>query len=262
MKDIKLNLKQYYSRFKILTQSYNFKLNHIPSAFSMIDYFSEFMDNYYPINAEKIKFFIGKNYGSVVYYNTILNDSDIIPTSVITKNEINLFGNKIVFTDDTLCNSFGVAAGYALKNKDKIIIINSGDAALYNGLTYETLIFISKYKIDNLILFVDKNERGVTMPLVGIDIESIFKTMGWKVFDVKGHDLKSIHNVYKNNIYTDYGKPKCFFFNTKKGFGIEDFMTDYKWHGKTLTESDYEKYLLELYNNVDSKFRKNIFKNK
>ena len=25
MKDIKLNLKQYYSRFKILTQSYNFK---------------------------------------------------------------------------------------------------------------------------------------------------------------------------------------------------------------------------------------------
>ena len=39
MKDIKLNLKQYYSRFKILTQSYNFKLNHIPSAFSMIDYF-------------------------------------------------------------------------------------------------------------------------------------------------------------------------------------------------------------------------------
>ena len=258
MRSIILNKNQYISRYKILSLSHKHKLGHIPSAFSMTDYFSVFINNFY--NKDNMRFFIGKNYGSVVYFINLLNieDPEIsrLITSVITIKELFLFRDQIIYTDDTLCNALGVAAGYAFDNRDKIIIVNMGDAALYNGLTYESLIFISKFKLNNIVLFVDRNRRGVTTSFnndSSNNIEKVIFDLGWDVIYCNGHDIDNIYTIFKLNFnYNDMkllDRPKCFIFNTIKGYGIYDFMTDYNWHGKIMTNTDYTRYVAELCEN-------------
>ena len=77
------------------------------------------------------------------------------------------------------------------------------------------------------------------------DFESMIKNIGWEVYTCNGHNIDQVNNIF-NNLNIKINKPKCFIFNTVKGYGIYDFSQDYKWHGKNINSEEYQKYIFEL----------------
>ena len=81
----------------------------------------------------------------------------------------------------------GCAAGLALVEKNDIYVV-LGDAELYEGSVWETLIFASHYNLNNLRLIVDRNGMGIlgkTEELLKLEpLEDKFSSFG---FDVCNH---------------------------------------------------------------------------
>lgn len=152
-----------------------------------------------------------------------------------------------------------VAAGFALSDmltkRDEKVFLLMGDGEQDEGQVYETMHFAAKYKLSNLIAFVDYNKVQLTDSLekiMPIDVEGHYKAAGWKVFRVNGHDFAEMWKALEEAIA--YGKGPCVLIaDTIMGKGVE-FMekvgAEYKsdWHGKSpsVAETETALKLMEL----------------
>jgi transketolase len=73
-----------------------------------------------------------------------------------------------------------------------------------------------------------------------------WKSFGWEVIEINGHDLDEIDRAVTKAIDFN-GKPVCIVANTIKGKGVS-FMEDLcEWHGKTPSPEEKEKAIGEIY---------------
>ena len=141
---------------EILDYSYKNNLGHIPSALSMSTYIPIIFKY---INKNDI-IIIGKPFGSQAYYLTwkelgwLDNIDDLHP--IVKHDEIDF----VYYSEETIGNSLGVAAGVSLAT-DKKIYVNISDACLQMGPTLEAIQFIGKNG-GNILVTVDYNNSQVT----------------------------------------------------------------------------------------------------
>jgi transketolase len=143
----------------------------------------------------------------------------------------------------------GMAAGLRLdggKNKVYCII---GDGEVAEGQIWEAAMAASFYKLDNLIVFLDKNrlqamgpvaERYNTNPLAGK-----WQAFGWHVAETDGHNIKEIIRVLDQAEKTE-GKPKLIISHTVKGKGVSFAENVVAFHNGELTKEQFEKACSEL----------------
>lgn len=147
-----------------------------------------------------------------------------------------------------------VAAGFALSDlltkRGRKIFLLMGDGEQDEGQIYETMHFAAKYKLSNLVAFVDYNKVQLTDSLekiMPIDVESHYKAAGWKVFRVNGHDFVEMWDALEKAISWNKG-PSVLIADTIMGRGVE-FMekvgAEYKsdWHGKSPSAEETEAAL-------------------
>lgn len=150
--------------------------------------------------------------------------------------------NGVDFGTGPLGVGVSVAAAYALaeklKESDKKVFGLMGDGEAQEGQVYEMTHFANKYKLNNLILFVDYNEVQLTASLeeiMPLDLPAIFKSAHWHVIEVDGHDSTAMWKAL-GEAYVSKGKPVVIIGHTVMGKGV-DFMEsegrDLKatWHG-------------------------------
>ena len=71
-----------------------------------------------------------------------------------------------------------------------------GDGEIQEGQIWEGAMFANKYKLNNVIGFVDRNylqTDGNSEDIMPLDpLAPKWESFGWKVYEIDGHDLKEI----------------------------------------------------------------------
>jgi transketolase len=133
--------------------------------------------------------------------------------------------NFLKFSFGSLGYGLGISAGLALgykniKKKGTIFCILS-DGELNEGSVWESLMFISHHKLNNIIIIIDYNKFQSFGKLDEvIDLKSYknkFQSFNFDFQSVDGHNLKEIEFAITKK--TD--KPKVIMCNTIKGKGIK-----------------------------------------
>jgi len=132
----------------------------------------------------------------------------------------------------------GFAKAEKLNGKNRKVYGLVGDGEAQEGQVYEMANFAAKYKLNNLIVFMDYNEVQLTDSLTEImpmDFDRYFNAAGWHVINVDGHDYSAMWNAL-NEAHSIEDKPVILIGHTIMGMGV-DFMEEtgrnYKpvWHG-------------------------------
>ncbi len=144
-----------------------------------------------------------------------------------------------------------IAAGMALAAKhigaDYKVYSVLGDGECQEGLIWEAAMSAAHYKLDNLIFLLDHNGLqidGSNDEVMSLgDICKKFEAFGWAVEKVDGHDMDAIEAACHNLVP---GKPKFICCETVKGKGVSFMENQYGWHGKVMSQQDYEAAMKEL----------------
>ncbi len=131
--------------------------------------------------------------------------------------------------------SFALGFALALKadRKDKRVFTVLGDGELTCGQVWEAAAAASRYKLNNLIAFVDNNKVGGEDVVDLGFIQDKFEAFGWQVIQVTdGHDFDKILDAV-SKAFTSNRKPVCVWCHTVAGKGIEfaERKPSYQWAG-------------------------------
>lgn len=143
------------------------------------------------------------------------------------------------------------AAGYAAHMKDFHVYCMTSDAEHDEGNHWEAVMFASKYNLNNLIQFVDRNRIQIEgtveeiMPLG--NLVGRYKSFGWKVMEIDGHDFTEIERsvgIAKEEVES----PTVIIANTLFGRGVSFMENNPDWHAKAPNQGEYKKAMEELTN--------------
>ncbi|MGB0855858.1 MAG: ribulose-phosphate 3-epimerase [Nitrosopumilus sp.] len=153
-----------------------------------------------------------------------------------------------------LSYSVGIALAAKIDSKDYHVYTIIGDGESDEGQIWEAAMTASKYKVDNLTVFLDRNfiqQDSYTekvMPLdeklEGDDISEMWKdasrwktgdkwrSFGWNVIEIAGHRVEQINSAIVKAKATK-GIPTMIICRTVKGKSIEHMEDNPQWHGKS-----------------------------
>lgn len=129
----------------------------------------------------------------------------------------------------------GIAYGAKMDKEDYHIFLSMGDGELDEGQCWESFMFAAKYKLDNLIGFVDRNHiqiDGTTEDIMPLEpVAGKFRAFNWNVITINGNNMKEILAAFKQA--KEYrGKPTVIICETIPGKGVSFMERRFEWHGK------------------------------
>lgn len=117
----------------------------------------------------------------------------------------------------------GMALGFKIDKADSRVFVVMGDGELAEGSNWEAAAAASMHKLDNLIVFVDRNRLQISGPTVNVmsyePLDDRWKSFGWSVRIIDGHDLNTIVNSVEQ-VPLEKGKPTVFIADTVKSKGL------------------------------------------
>lgn len=143
-------------------------------------------------------------------------------------------------TSGPLGSGLSQAAGYAYSlqyldgQKQRFVYCITGDGELDEGNIWEAAMFAGKYKLSQLIVFVDRNNIQIdgstdtVMPLE--DLRGKWESFGWHVQEIDGHNIESIIDA-ASMARAITNRPSVIISHTIPGKGVDFMEYDYKWHG-------------------------------
>lgn len=143
------------------------------------------------------------------------------------------------------------SVGFALakkmkKEKGKAYVLMS-DAEMQIGTTWESALIASHHKLDNLLVIVDFNQlqaMGKVKDILNIEpLKDKWKSFGWEVLEIDGHDYKEIEKALTR---PSSGKPMVIIAKTVKGKGVSFMEGNNLYHYKAPSEEEYQRALKEL----------------
>jgi len=197
-------------------------------------------------------FFLSNGHISPVYYSVLARSGFFPVEELATFRKMNtrLQGHPttheglpgIRVASGSLGQGMSVAIGAAeakkLNGDPKIIYTLHGDGELQEGQIWESAMYASAKKIDNIISTIDLNGKqidGATDDVLPMgSIRAKFEAFGWEVLEVKkGNDIDAIiSGLSEAKSKTGNGKPVCVLLHTEMGNGIDFMMHTHAWHGK------------------------------
>lgn len=118
---------------------------------------------------------------------------------------------------------------------DYHVVCLAGDGCMQEGVAMEAVAFAGHQQLDNLILIYDANE--VTLDAMAAKTQSEntalrFKSIGWDVQTVDGHDLPAFLKAFNKAKKTKSGRPQLIVARTVIGKGIPEVAGTAKGHGE------------------------------
>ncbi|HBE77960.1 MAG TPA: transketolase [Firmicutes bacterium] len=124
-----------------------------------------------------------------------------------------------------------IAAKYNKKNYYTYVIL--GDGEIQEGIVWEAAMCAKRYRLDNLIAFIDHNgwQSGGSVEEVSglLPIKEKWEAFGWYVQEIDGHDYHQILDAI-DHAKKQKGKPSMIVARTIKGKGIDYMENDNSWH--------------------------------
>lgn len=128
-----------------------------------------------------------------------------------------------------------------------------GDGECQEGMVYEMMNFAAKYRLNNLIGFVDYNKIQLSASLeevMPLNIRGHFEAAGWEVVEMNGHDFHEMWNGL-GRAHESSTKPVLLLAHTVMGKGVSFMESASKagkadWHGNAPTAEQTASALSEL----------------
>ena len=152
---------------------------------------------------------------------------------------------EIVFATGSLGHGLGLACGLALGKKLKgeagRVFCLTSDGEWNEGSCWESLIFLTHHRLDNLITIVDCNGLqgfGTTRDVANLEpLSEKFRAFGMDVLEVDGHAIPDIHTA----VNQAHSRPLAVVAKTIKGCGVSFMENRMEWHYLPLNAQQYEQ---------------------
>ena len=245
-------------RINILKKTFQAQSSHIGSCFSIVELLSVL---YFKKLKTNDTFILSKGHAALALY-CLLYERKMLSKSELDnygKNNSNLMAhashrvNGIEFSTGSLGHGLPYAVGKALgekKNKSKnnvYVLISDGE--LNEGTTWESFLFASFHKLNNLFIIIDYNKiQSLDFVKNVMKIEPLEKKLtsfNLNVKKINGHDVNQIDSAI-NQLKKKNNKPNIIIANTVKGKGVGFMENTILWHYKSPSNEQLELALKEL----------------
>jgi transketolase len=266
-------------RYYILLATTSAGSGHVTSSLSAVELMVTLFFKYLrfdlddPKNLANDKLIFSKGHATPLFYSLFaaagkLSEEDIKSyrnfDSVLEGHPSMRFPYTVAPTG-SLGQGLSVGVGTALNDKyldkfDTRTFVLLGDGEMAEGQVWEALQLASQYKLNNLVAILDVNRLGQTgETIVGHDIaayESKLKSFGWRTYLLEdGHNFDEVYKGYEAALaWSREGEqPVAVIAKTTKGKGVSFLEDETGWHGKALSNEEFNKAVGEL-----GKFDKNV----
>ena len=255
-------------RKDIVTMIHGSKSGHPGGSLSAVEiltalYFDEMnIDPQNPKKEDRDRFVLSKGHAAPVLYATLAERGYFDKKELLSLRKVGamLQGHPdmkgtpgVEISTGSLGQGFSVACGMAMASKlDNApwrVYALLGDGEVQEGLIWEAAMSAAHYKLDNMVAFLDYNGLqidGEVEKVMNIGpIVDKFKSFGWNVIEIDGHDFDQIFaalDMAKETV----GKPTMIVAKTVKGKGVSFMENNAGWHGNAPSDNDLEIALSEL----------------
>lgn len=243
-------------RRRVIELLYKHKACHLGSCMSCIEilvalYFGGMMK-------PEDKFLMSKGWAAAALYS-LLAEKGIVDWDDLYENYYEL-GSKywglVHHTVPGIEHSFGsaghglpVAIGMALADRNRKVFVLTSDGEMDCGTTWESALFAPHHKLDNLVVLVDYNKLqafGRTNEVLNLEpLAEKWKTFGWIVYEVDGHNLDELLKTLKK-IPVIKDKPHVIICHTIKGKGVSFAEDKMEWHYYNMDKKLMEQALKDI----------------
>lgn len=135
----------------------------------------------------------------------------------------------------------GMAMGLKMGGLAARVYVIMGDGELAEGSNWEAAAAASHHKLDNLLVFVDRNRLQISGPTVDVmsyePLDKRWQAFGWGVREIDGHDLTQIvENA--TDIPFEKGRPSVIIADTIKSKGLSFAENRVDYHYWKATDED------------------------
>ena len=254
-------------RLDIIKMSNRAKAPHLASSLSCIDIVITLYEKVLkifpkrPKNSTRDRFILSKGHAATSLYVTLAYKGFFPKKDLLNYTKKNSVleehPNQSVKGVETATGSLGhglpVACGMALSGKIKKLkyktIVLLGDGECNEGTVWESAMFASAKKLNNLFVIIDQNGWqgiGKTDEILNIRLlKEKWKSFGWNCFEINGHNYNQIEKAFKNK---KNNKPTAIIAKTIKGKAISFMEDDNNWHYRIPTKEEVELSKKELSN--------------
>jgi len=132
--------------------------------------------------------------------------------------------------------------------KHRIFVLLS-DGETDEGSVWETALFSSHHKLDNLVAIVDCNSLqalGKTRDILNLEpFAAKWRSFGWSTREVNGHNLGQLVNAF-NKVPFRAKKPSMIVARTSKGRGVSFMEDQVLWHYRCPDKTECERASREI----------------
>jgi transketolase len=258
-------------RRRVINAAHNVKGQgvHLGGALSIVDILAALYGkimNFNPTNPtdeNRDRFILSKGHDCLALYAT-LNAIGCITDTELRNNYLTDGGFLPTHTEKNLskgieCSSgslgmglsFAVGKALAAKLNDKNYQVFTilGDGECNEGSCWEAMMAAKQYKLDNLIMIIDRNKLqsdGTTREIMNVDLLSSVNAMGWQTVELDGHNIETIVANLNTLVLVKGNMPKAIIANTIKGKGVSFMENNNIWHHGYLSDDQYKIAINEL----------------
>lgn len=255
-------------RKTILDMAYAGSTVHIGCAFSIVELLAVLYRKYLrypennPLNSGRDYLILSKGHGVMAQY-ACMRELGWLPDQAFAEyfsdgsdlkglSDSRIPGLEV--TSGSLGHGFSVGVGLALgaklRNTDQKTYALVGDGEINEGPIWEGALFAAHHQLKNFMAIVDENgfqAMGRTDEVLNLgSIEDKFKSFGFEVASVDGHDELAIDEAISKLWASELGGPKALIAKTIKGKGVSFMENDNVWHYTRLSKDAYRHALEEV----------------
>lgn len=249
----------------ILDQSKRAGVGHIGSALSVADIvaalYGGILDVVAPGAPDRDRFILSKGHAALALYAALhlrgfLSQEELDTycgdgTRLGVHPEHALTG--VDFSTGSLGQGLSMGAGAALgarmRGASHRVFVLISDAECNEGSVWEAAMFAAHHDVSNLIAIVDDNGQqalGYTRDVLALaPLAEKFRTFGWDVHDVDGHDIAALTETVAS-CDVGSGPPHVIVARTTFGKGVSFMESQIRWHYLPMSDDEYARAMREI----------------
>jgi transketolase len=211
---------------------------------------------------DRDRFVLSKGHACPVWYSALAEKGFFPLEELLTLRQINgrLQGHpdrvKTPGVDMTtgslgqgLSAGVGMALGLRLQGKKARVYVVLGDGELDEGQVWEAALVAAKYKLDNLLAFVDYNNLqldGTCDEVLPIEpLADKWRAFNWAVLEMDGNDMRRVLETVERALQIR-GQPTVIIAHTVKGKGVSYMENECDWHGRAPDDGQFAQAMADL----------------
>lgn len=144
----------------------------------------------------------------------------------------------------------GIAKDIKMRKGNNRVVVVTGDGELNEGSVWEAMLIAQAYKLDNLVVLVDRNHFQAnirTEELIPLEpLEKKFEAFGAAVTRINGHSFAELETAF-STIPLQTGKPTVVIADTLRGKGLPSIQERADRWFCNFTHEEVESLLKELH---------------